>query len=161
MCVYIYASNFSTLNNACFILPRICKPHKLNDPLALLILNRTTGRYTPDSTVYRICSIMLACRPCKVVCHRHSIQQLALVRMHGTSLSCQLTACNDLELCSRIATPTENVPNAPEIRMPPSIIVPIVSAFRGSTVCSDLNYPPPHPQLLAYCPRSIVVCSPI
>ena len=31
------------------ICARVC--HKLNDPLALLILNRTTSRYTPDSTV--------------------------------------------------------------------------------------------------------------
>ena len=30
------------------------KPHEFNDPLALLILNRTTGRYTPDSTVYKV-----------------------------------------------------------------------------------------------------------
>ena len=28
----------------------IHKPHEFNDPLALLILKRTTGRYTPDST---------------------------------------------------------------------------------------------------------------
>ena len=50
--VYMYASNFATLNNTCFILlHEYIKPKELNDRLALLILNRTTGRYTPDSTV--------------------------------------------------------------------------------------------------------------
>ena len=48
----MYDSNFATLNNTHFILlHEYIKPHEFNDPLALLILNRTTGRYTPNSTV--------------------------------------------------------------------------------------------------------------
>ena len=34
-----------------YITPSIHEPHEYNNPLALLILNRMTGRYTPDSTV--------------------------------------------------------------------------------------------------------------
>ena len=36
--------------------PWIHKPHEFNDPLVLLILNKTTSCYTPDSTVcYEVC----------------------------------------------------------------------------------------------------------
>ena len=47
----MYASNFATLNKSHFILLHEYINHELNDPLALLIPNRTTGRYAPDSTV--------------------------------------------------------------------------------------------------------------
>ena len=48
--VYMYASNFATLNNTHFILLHECI-NPMNRMLVLLILNRMTGRYTPDSTV--------------------------------------------------------------------------------------------------------------
>jgi len=51
--VYVYASNFAMLHNTHFILLHEYKhkPHELNDSLVLLILNRRTGHYTPDSMV--------------------------------------------------------------------------------------------------------------
>ena len=43
--------DFAMLKLITLVYITIHKPHEFNDPLALLILNRTTGRYTPDSTV--------------------------------------------------------------------------------------------------------------
>ena len=51
-------SIIATLNANRFILPHkyMNLRKQYNDPLALLILNRMTGRYTPDSTICQLCS---------------------------------------------------------------------------------------------------------
>ena len=53
----MYTSNFATLNNTCFIfLHEYTNPmNSTTHALALLILNSTTGRCTPDSTVLHEC----------------------------------------------------------------------------------------------------------
>ena len=51
ICVHVCQQLCYAKYHSFYITPWIHKPHEFNDPLALLILNRTTARYTPDSTV--------------------------------------------------------------------------------------------------------------
>ena len=50
ICVHVRQQLCYAKYHSFYITPWIHKPHEFNDPLTLLILNRT-GRYTPDSMV--------------------------------------------------------------------------------------------------------------